>query len=105
MLEELLRPLCFITFHGDDFLTPCLLQSFTQACATDDRLGVTKLINPEPYLYLNTCTFFLSFSLSRSLGKGPTLSHDPSVFVPWCPVHSAGEVQFHTLTVTKTMSG
>lgn len=66
MLEELLRPLCFITFHGDDFLTPSLLQSFTQACATDERSGVTKLINPEPYLYLNTRTFFLSFSFSLS---------------------------------------
>lgn len=103
MLEELLRPLCFITFHGDDFLTPSLLLSVTQACATDERSGVTKLINPEPYLYLNMRTFFLSFSLS--LCKGPTLSRDPSVFVPWCPAHSAGEVQFHTLTVTKTMSG
>lgn len=67
MLEEPLRPLCFITFHGDDFLTPSLLQSVTQACATDERSGVTKLINPEPYLYLNMRTFFLSLSARAPL--------------------------------------
>lgn len=88
MLEELLRPLGFITFHKDVFLTPSLPQSFTQ---TDKGAGVIKLMS----LFKHTP------SLSA---RGPLLSCDPSVFVPWCPVHSAGEVQFRTLTVTKTMS-
>lgn len=73
MLEELLRLLCFITFHKDDFLTPSLLQSCTQSCATDERSGVIKLINPEPCLYLNTRTFSLSLSLQGAPSHHVTL--------------------------------